>query len=98
MFGGLRGDARGRELVHPVLRDEANAMAMTGIVEKCVKVFENPPEALCKVHPKYVIYLQQTISYHTFGGQFGNGLDGPNSKSGVLVRKMRQFSKRKIDI
>ena len=59
MFGGLRSDARSRELVHPVLRDETNAMAITGTPENCPEVSENRPSGILKVHPK-IGYLHVT--------------------------------------
>ena len=59
MFGGLRSDARSQEFVHPVLRDETNAMAGTRTPEKCPEVSENCPSGTRKVHPK-IGYLRVT--------------------------------------
>ena len=55
----LRGavSSAGREWVHPVQRDETNAMAITGTAEESTEVTENPPEAIRQVHTKYAIYL-----------------------------------------
>ena len=58
-FGGLRSDARSRELVHPALRDETNAMAATRTPEKYPEVSENCPSGIRKVHPK-IGYLRVT--------------------------------------
>ena len=46
-------------MVHPVLRDETNAMAATRTPEKYPEVSENCPSGIRKVHPK-IGYLHVT--------------------------------------
>ena len=54
------------ESVHPVQRDETNAMAITRTSEKCANSVQNRPDGSWKVHQKYAKYLLQTILYsHT---------------------------------
>ena len=52
-------------MVHPVLRDETNAMAATRTPEKCPEVSENGPSGIRKVHPK-IGYLDVTDYINTF--------------------------------